>query len=66
MVLQHGEDVFVAGDDPETDRLGKEDGLLATRKLQHVERILALLRRHRVEGDGRHRGIASTMRLKPA
>ena len=51
MVLEHGEHVVVTRDDPEAERGREEDGLLATRQREHVERVLALLRRRRVERD---------------
>ena len=55
MVLQHGQHVLVPRYHPEVERGRVEDRLLAAREREHVERVLPLLGRRRVERDGRVR-----------
>ena len=53
VILEDGENVLVAGHHPEVERRDVEDGLLAPREREDVERVLPLLGRRRVERDGR-------------
>ena len=52
MILEDGEHILVAGHHPEVELRSVDVGLLATRHCEHVERVLPLLGRRRVEGDG--------------
>ena len=51
MVLEHGEHVVVPRHDPQVERGGVEDGLLAAGELEHRERVLALPGARRIEPD---------------
>ena len=66
VVLEHREDLLAAGHDPEVERGRVEDGLLASREREHVERVLPLLGRRRVEGDRRVHGhdVVNTVRCR--
>jgi hypothetical protein len=51
VVLDDGEDVVVAGYDPEVELGRVEDRLLLARAVEDRERVLALRRVERIEGD---------------